>query len=139
MPKQVPSQHQEMPKDSQKPATHLSGISSINPPAQLERRVDSSTQNHPIPQSLSVSAIAMVDRGTEKYMVTPKSRKEGVPNGEGIPHVLHECGSAYLSDHREDLISSATTTPVIFTFYDQQDHVQVACEITSSEDDLHEQ
>ncbi|OIT19367.1 hypothetical protein A4A49_42072, partial [Nicotiana attenuata] len=119
-------------------------MTSVNPPAQLERSKDSGAQNQPIspaPQSLSVSVVALVEGGKEICLERLKSRQEGVPNGEGIPHVLHECASAYLSDHREDLTAPATTVqsvtvPANTNSTDPQIHDHATCESSSLDDEL---
>ncbi|OIT08476.1 hypothetical protein A4A49_52017 [Nicotiana attenuata] len=65
-----------------------------NTQQQQVRSVDSGVQNQPIPPiPPSISA------DCEEI---PIARQEGVPNGEGFPHVLHECANAQLNDHRID-------------------------------------
>ncbi|OIS96896.1 hypothetical protein A4A49_01939 [Nicotiana attenuata] len=86
--------------------------------------------------------VASTSKGDKEICLErPKSRQEGVPNGEGIPHVLHECASAHLSDHREDLTTPATTVqsvtvPANTNSTDPQIHNHATCESSSSDDEL---
>ncbi|OIT07450.1 hypothetical protein A4A49_31318 [Nicotiana attenuata] len=157
IPKQVPTQHQQqvIPNDSQQLAPQSSGIPSINPPAQLERSDDSVAQNQPNPnvppniipadsvaQNIPnppvppVSAVNVVDGGKVNGLESPIDRQEGVPKGEGVPHVLHECVSAQCDDHRMDLNTLATTKLNTITISDQTLHEERECEALSSEEDL---
>ncbi|OIT08479.1 hypothetical protein A4A49_00874 [Nicotiana attenuata] len=103
------------------------GIPAINPPAQLERSVDPVAQDHPIP---SIPPSSSVDCGVIGGMDTCQGKlsdsQEGVPKGEGLPYVLHECAKAQLDDHRIDQQTPTTTLPNSDTQQvDQYDSVTV--------------
>ncbi|OIT36139.1 hypothetical protein A4A49_09056 [Nicotiana attenuata] len=139
MPKQSTThQYQPMPNAVQQHDSQTSSIAPINPPAQLERSVDSGSQNQPIspvPHSITISHVAMVEGGKENCQEKPIDRQEGVPNGVGLPHVLHECAIAQLVDHRMDLLTPATTLPTSATVLTQQPIVNEASDDLSSEED----
>ncbi|OIT21110.1 hypothetical protein A4A49_41049 [Nicotiana attenuata] len=114
MPKQPEAKQQKVaPNDIQQQTTQTpvhSGIPAINPPAQLERSVDPVAQDHPIPSiPPSSSADCGVNGGMETCQGKLSNSQGGVPNGEGFPHVLHECANAQLADHRIDQQTPATT------------------------------
>ncbi|OIT31321.1 hypothetical protein A4A49_31488 [Nicotiana attenuata] len=75
-------QQQNIPKDSQQKAPQSSGISTINPPAPLERSEDSGAQNHPSPQIPSIAStsnICNVQGGKEQSQEKPLEKHEGSP------------------------------------------------------------
>ncbi|OIT36371.1 hypothetical protein A4A49_01970 [Nicotiana attenuata] len=116
----------------------MPGMTAINPPTQLERSEDSGAQNYPnspVPQSLPVSSVAMVEGGKEKCQETPRISQEGESKGVGLPHVLHECANAHLTDHRADLTTPATTTTADHIVSDQPPPENVTNDVLSLEED----
>ncbi|OIT37380.1 hypothetical protein A4A49_11772 [Nicotiana attenuata] len=114
MPKQSHiQQHQIAPNTTQQQAPQPpqpSGNPLIKPPAPLEKSVDSGAQSHPSPPfPPSISSDCEVNGGKENCQELPIAKQEGVPKGEGFPHVQHEYAEAPLIDHRTDLPSPATT------------------------------
>ncbi|OIT37878.1 hypothetical protein A4A49_09983 [Nicotiana attenuata] len=122
---------QEIPSQEH-PATQSIGITSINPPAPLEKCVDSVAQNHPNPSTPPVANVDSIEviggkkDGQEKPIVV----QDVDPKGVGVPHVLHERVVAP-GDPRMDQIPHATTSQypgIQETPYTQA----VACVISSS-------
>ncbi|OIT35430.1 hypothetical protein A4A49_02536 [Nicotiana attenuata] len=63
----------------------------------------------PIPQSYDVINVDEVEGGKGECQGKPVEKQVGVPKGVGVPHVLHECAKAQLTDHRNDQPTPATT------------------------------
>ncbi|OIT30421.1 hypothetical protein A4A49_25953 [Nicotiana attenuata] len=141
VPKQaIAQQSQAAPTEAYHQEQQSLGILSINPPAPLERSVDSGAQNQPNPPVLPVisDSVDVVEGGKVECQENHRTRPDGDPIGVGFPHAQHECANAHLDDHRLDLRAPVTST-VHGIIKDQQLPKGEGYEVSSSEEELMDQ